>query len=228
MKNLRVFFLLIFVIGLYAQQVNPDEVLDRVKAKLNLVNDYKVYATVKVDVNFLKVPDSKVTIFFKKPDKVKMESDGFALLPRQSFNFSPAMLLKDDYTAVYAKEDTVDGSAVHLIKILPMSDSTDIILSNLWIDKNENIVRKIETSTKKTGTVTINLKYDDQIKLALPSELKISFNIDGIDLPAEMNTQEGSNNKSKKNTKMSGTVTITYTNYIVNKGIDDKIFEEEK
>lgn len=228
MKNLKVIFLLIITIGLNAQQVNPNEVLDKVKEKLNLVNDYQVNATVKVNVNFLKVPDSKVTLYFKKPDKIKMESDGFALLPRQSFNFSPAILLKDDYTAVYAKEDTVDGNDVHLIKILPLSDSSDIILSNLWIDKEENIVRKIETSTKKAGTVTIALKYDEQVKYALPSELKVSFKVEGMDLPAEMKAEQEAKQNSRRNEPLSGTVTISYSNYIVNKGIDDSLFEEKK
>ena len=159
---------------------------------------------------------------------MKMESDGFALLPRQSFSFSPAMLLRENHTAVFAKEDTVDGKDVYLIKILPMSDSTEIILSNLWIDKKEYIVRKIETSTKKAGTITINLFYDDQIGYALPSQMKVSFKIEGVDIPSEMNQDTDDNKRLWKNAKMSGSVTIEYENYKVNQGIDDEFFNEEK
>lgn len=228
MKKLRVVLLLFIAIGLYAQQVDPNMILEKVKSKIDKVEDYSVKANVKVDVEFLKVPETDATIYFKKPDKVKMESDGFALLPRQGFNFSPAMLLQHEYTAVFAKNDTIDNNAVYLIKILPLSDSTEVILSNLWVDTDEYLVRKIETTTKKSGTITIELKYGSESSYALPSELKITFKIEGMKLPDDMSGEAETENKSWRDKSMSGTVTVKYSDYKVNQGLSDDFFEEKE
>jgi outer membrane lipoprotein-sorting protein len=226
---MKKFCLLIFLVTLTvgAQQINPDEILTKVKEKINKVNDYSVQANVKVDVDFLRVPETKATIYFKQPDKVKMESDGFALIPRQGFNFSPLMLLKEDYTAVFAKEDTLEGNEIYLIKILPLSDSTDVVLSNLWIDKNNFVVHKVMTTTKKSGTVQIDLKYDKQIDYALPSEMKISFNLDRMNIPQTAMEGSQGDQKSKTNKNMSGRVIVTYSNYNINLGLTDEFFIEE-
>jgi outer membrane lipoprotein-sorting protein len=211
---MKKFCLLIFLVTLTvgAQQINPDEILTKVKEKINKVNDYSVQANVKVDVDFLRVPETKATIYFKQPDKVKMESDGFALIPRQGFNFSPLMLLKEDYTAVFAKEDTLEGNEIYLIKILPLSDSTDVVLSNLWIDKNNFVVHKVMTTTKKSGTVQIDLKYD---------------NLDRMNIPQTAMEGSQGDQKSKTNKNMSGRVIVTYSNYNINLGLTDEFFIEE-
>ncbi len=230
MRKYLVIINMLFVtmfISINAQNYEANEILSKVKAKINSVQDYSADIDIKVDVNFLKVPETHAKIFFKQPDKIKMESDGFALLPRQGLNFSPTLLLQDDYTAVYAKQDTVDGYPVHLIKILPLSDQSNVILSNLYIDKEKYVVRKIETTTKNSGTITLNLHYDERIDQALPSEVKITFKVEQMNLPPGMTGEFESNQETQKNGKMAGTVTVFYKNYKVNQGISDDFFEEE-
>ncbi|HET53608.1 MAG TPA: outer membrane lipoprotein-sorting protein [Ignavibacteria bacterium] len=205
---------------------NPDEILENVKSKINGVNDYRVEAVIKVDVNFLRVPETHATIFFKQPDKLKLESDGFALLPKEGLNFSPAKLLKDDYTAVIAKEEIINGKDVYLIKIIPLSDLSEFVLADLWIDKKEYVVHKIETTTKKSGTVTIELSYKDQLKYALPSKLKLSFKVEQMNLPPGMTGEYQPNQETQKSGKMTGTVIVEYKNYQINIGLSDEFFDE--
>lgn len=224
----KIILLLIITSAVLSQSTDPDEILRKVKAKINTVQDYTAEVEIKIDVNFLKVPETHAKIYFKQPDKVKMESEGFALLPRQGLNFSPASLLKEDYSAIYAKETEVNGNAVHLIKVLPLSDSSNVILSNLYIDKTEYIVRKIETTTKKSGTVTLELEYNEEKAHALPSQLKLSFSVDQMNLPPGMTGEFDTNQETQKAGQMTGTVTVDYKNYVVNQGIDDKFFEEDE
>lgn len=205
---------------------NPEEILENVKSKLNGVSDYSVEAVIKVDVNFLRVPETRATIYFKQPDKLKLESDGFALLPKEGLNFSPAKLLKDDYTAVIAKEEIINGKDVYLIKIIPLSDTSEFVLADLWIDKTEYVVHKIETTTKKSGTVTIELSYEDQLKYALPSELKLSFKVEQMNLPPGMTGEYQPNQETQKSVKMTGTVIVEYKNYQINIGLSDEFFDE--
>jgi outer membrane lipoprotein-sorting protein len=156
-----------------------------------------------------------------------MESTGFALLPRQGLNFSTANILKDEYTAILAKEDVIDGNDVYLIKILPLSDSSQVILSTLWIDKEKYVVYKIETTTKSSGTVGINLSYSEQEAHALPSRIVISFKVEQMNLPPGMTGEFEANQETQKDGPMTGTVTVEYQNYKVNQGLSDEFFEEE-
>ena len=223
----KYFLILIMMFSVVsAQQTDPNEIIKKVKEKIDAVVDYEVEAVIKIDVNFLRVPETHATIFFKKPDKIKMESTGFALMPKQGLNFSPATLLQHDYTAILAKEDQINGNDVYLIKILPLSDSTEVILSNLWVDKNKFIVYKIETTTKNSGTVGIDLSYADNIDYGLPSKIVISFRVEQMNLPPGMDGEFEKNDENKKRGPMTGTVTVTYKNYKINQGLKDEFFDE--
>lgn len=222
----KLFLLIILLSTIPVGFPNPEEILENVKSKLYGVSDYSVEAVVKVDVNFLKVPETRATIYFKQPDKLKLESDGFALLPKEGLNFSPAKLLKDEYTAVVAKEEIINGKDVYLIKIIPLSDTSEFVLADLWIDKAEYVVHKIETTTKKSGTVTIELSYKDQLKYALPSKLKLSFKVEQMNLPPGMTGEYQPNQETQKSGKMTGTVIVEYKNYQINIGLSDEFFDE--
>ena len=52
---------------LTAQSKNPDEIINEVITNFDKVKDYQVDVNIKVDVEFLKVPDSKAKIYFKQP-----------------------------------------------------------------------------------------------------------------------------------------------------------------
>ncbi len=222
--------LIIISAAIIAQDKDPYKILNEVKTRFEKIEDYKVEATIIVDVNFLRVPETYATIYFKKPDKVTLKSDGFALLPKEGLNFSPAKLLNDDYSALYTKSEELDGSMVDVIKVIPNSDSVDVILSTLWIDEKEHVVKRIETTTKRSGTITIELQYEKVLKWGLPSQVKFSFNVSNLQIPATLSGEFEDNKpkKKKNNEPITGTVTVNYSNYIVNKGVDDSIFEKDK
>ncbi len=231
MKRIILFFLLTGLI--LAQNNKSDEILNKVKENFNKVNDYEVNVKIKVDVNFLKVPESKAEIFYKAPDKIKLKSDGFALLPKEGLNFSPNSFLQGDYTSILDREENVEGNDCYLVKVIPLGDKSDLILTNLWIDKNQYKIRKIESTTKSNGTFSINLNYNDNLKYPLPSSMVFSFNVAKMDLPrgitGDMNEEHDSEKeKQNKSKTTSGKVYVSYSDYKVNKGIPDSIFDEEK
>lgn len=231
----KIFLILIAAASIItAQDKDPYKILDGVKEKFGQIKDYSVDASIKVDVNFLRVPETHATIYFKQPDKVRLKSEGFALLPKEGLNFSPTKLLNDDYNALYIKSEELNGHIVDVVKVIPNNDSLDVILSSLWIDSKKNIVRKIETTTKRSGTLTIELEYENNSKWGLPSQVTFSFNVSDLQIPAtlsgEFNDQDESQpkKKKKKNEPMTGTVTVQYENYKVNLGIEESIFDDDK
>jgi len=230
MKLLIVLFFISIQIG-FSQSKNPDEIINGVITNFNKVNDYQVDVNIKVDVEFIKVPETKAKIYFKKPDKVHLKADGFAMLPKNGMEFSPSSLIKKDYTAIYEQDVDLNGYKTSIVKVIPLGDQGEVILSTLWIDQKKQVIRKVESTTKTKGTFTIDFTFDDKIKYPLPSKIIFSFNMDKMNLPSTITGETNNENPDKKNKNMGSTtkgqVIVNYSNYVVNKGVPDSIFEEK-
>jgi hypothetical protein len=151
------------------------------------------------------------------------------MLPKEGINFSPMSFLKKNYSAFYQKEDFLDGHPVSVIKIIPSSEQSDIVLTTLWIDQSYNIIRKVESTTKTNGTFTMDLKYDEGGKdFYLPIYMVFGFNIDKMNIPKAFTGQAERESQKNIGKTTSGKVYITYSNYKVNIGLMDKIFEKKK
>ncbi len=217
----------LFIEYSFCQAINPDLIIKNTKSTFSVVKDYSVNAAVKIEANFIKVPEMNVKIYFKQPDKVHIQSKEFAMLPKTGLNYSPSSLFYGKYSAFYVKEDTIDGAKTYVVKIIPLEDNGDVILSTLWIDKNKFVVRKIESSTKTNGTFTILLNYDFLTnKYPLPASMKFSFDVSRMNMvPRGEDFRRDEVKQTPKN--IMGNVIITYSNYKVNKGIPDAIFDSQ-
>jgi len=222
---------ILFVISVFSQSKDPEQILDKVKAEFNKIDDYSVDVKIKVDVDFLKIPDREAKIYYKKPDKVHIESEGFAMLPKEGLNFSPLTLLNSNHTSFYVREDTLKGIVTSVIKVIPLDGKLDVILSTLWIDTKRNIILKIESSRKPEGTFTIDLDYTKIDKgFWLPSSMLFTFTFDRSILPKSFNLDNDSNiNKEIQDStrNKTGKVIIDYSDYKVNTRLSDKIFESK-
>jgi outer membrane lipoprotein-sorting protein len=238
MKKYLTAFLLIAAVAVSAQTKDPKKLLDAVRQKFNKVNDYKADALVRLDMSFIKVPEMNAKIFFKKPDKMKVDAEGFAMIPRQGLKFSPADLLKEDFTALYVRSETIDNRKIDVVKAIPNSDSSEVILSTFWLDAAESVIRKVESTSKKGGTTQIELSYDNY-EFGLPSQIKLSFNLGNIQMPGNVPNQSNENEAADPDKKhkrrrglpegssLKGSVIMTYKNYQINKGIPDSFFVEK-
>lgn len=224
----KYFILVLFIAScINAQQKDPQKILDAVVGKFNKIKDYQADITAKVDISFIKVPDTKARIYFKQPNKVKIDSKGFAMLPKQSINFSPADLLKGNYNTFFVKTEKIDNTVLDVIKIIPNSDSTDIFLSTFWIDAAQSLIKKVEMNGKRTGTTTVTLEYNNT-QYSLPSKVKFSFNLGDANLPQQTQSNQKQEEHRGRMQGLSGSVILTYSNFIINKGIPDSFFEEKK
>ncbi len=210
------------------QSTDPDEILEGVKEAFTKIEDYEVDIRVIIDVDFLKVPDSEAKLYFKQPNKIHVESEKFALLPRQGLDFSPLGLLSGKYTALYEREDTIRNIPTSVVKIIPLGNDGDIILSTFWVDQSRNLIIRVESTKKPTGTFTIDFtyeKYDDYYEL--PSKMEFTFTVDKMMFPRGMDGQADDEDSNYKSDSKTGKVYITYTNYEVNQGLPDELFETE-
>lgn len=219
--------LIIFILSVSTfSQSESDKILNQVKKKFDAIKDYEVDVKVKIDVDFLKVPDTEAKIYYKAPDKIQMKTgDNFALIPKDGLNFSPANLLTGKYTSMYEGDTKINGKLQHIVKVIPLGNTGDVVLSTLWIDKSTFYISKVETTTKMNGTFQIDLIYPASSKHPLPSKMTFSFEVGKFNLP------KGFGGKKKKpettSNKTPGKVYIDYKNYKVNKGLSDSIFKKK-
>ena len=74
------------VAGLSAQQLTAEKILLTMKSAADRVKDYSALLTATVQMERLKIPEMKVKIYFKEPDKIHIESKGFSMLPGKEYS----------------------------------------------------------------------------------------------------------------------------------------------
>ena len=231
MKKIFVFLLALSVCCLHAQAQDMTALIEKVKAKLEQVNDYVADGYLKTDVTFIKAPAGKVKVYFKKPSKFKLKKDGgISILPKGgvSINMS-AVFTTGDYVALAAGESTVNGVKTKMVKVLPTDENSNIILATLYIDETNLLVEKAVTTTKENGTYEITMTYGKYSSYGLPDKVVFSFNTKDYKLPKGVTLEFDEETKPSDADKLKnkkGKVEITYSSYTINKGVDDSVFEK--
>ena len=224
---MALFLLILISPCIHAQ--NIEALMEKVKIKLELVNDYQAEGMLKTDVPFMKIPESKVIVFYKKPNKFKIKKEeGISIVPKGGISINLNSLFDgSEYTIVHGGTTTFQGRPLVIIKLLPLKEENDVVLSTLYIDEKESLIYKANTTTKNNGTYEMQMSYGRFAKWGLPDKLLVSFNTKEYKLPKgvtfEYETEQKPEAASKKK-EQKGKVEITYKNYSINKGIQDNVF----
>ena len=213
------YILLAFIVlapALRARTTN--ELLNDLKIKMQRVKSYTSELTIKVDVPFMKVPVSKATLSHVAPDKTTIDAPGFAMIPKQGPDMSALKLLNSDYAAVDMGTEEWQGVRMRKIKVLPADESSDIVVATLWIDTTMMVARKVMSTTKKAGTITAELVYENATarSYGLPSYTKLIMEIGSFEIPKSMSgdfNESSSDIKTAKNTPQKAMVEIWYAKY---------------
>jgi hypothetical protein len=227
-KNCLVLLLLVSS-NVFAQDV--DALVKKIRVKYEKVTDYEASGKMKTNVVFIKAPIAKVKIYYKKPDKLKIKNEGgVSFIPKGSVNVNMGNVFGlKNFQAIDAGADKVNGTAVRVVKILPDDTETnDVVLSTLYIDEKNLLVLRSKTSTKDHGTYELLMQYGDYASYGLPSKVEFSFNVKEYKLPkgVTFDYDNGANKDNAKKLKTKkGKVEISYSSYLVNKGIDDAVFK---
>lgn len=204
------------------------ELVKKTKAKLDKVNDYIATGKMKTDVVFIKAPISNIKAYYKKPNKFQVKRDGgISLLPKGgvSVNIS-SLLLTDEYTAIDAGNGTVEKQAVRIIKLLPLNENSDVVLTTLYIDEQHLLILKASTTTKDNGTYEMQMNYGKYADWGLPDKVIFSFNTKDYKLPKGVTLEYDDGSKKPELPKnKKGKVEITYSSYVINKGVSDAMMK---
>jgi len=215
------FLLLIFAPRITAQQ-DPYQLLDRVQAVYGILDDYKVDIEATVAMQGLSVPKMTATMYYKKPDKVHIESEGFAMLPRDAVGFNPAAFEKDAYDAVIQGKESIRGIPCTKLKLLARDDSIRLQRATLYVDESRNVVMRMDADPGEGASVQADFSYSKvNGKYWLPKGIEIV-------MASPMRFRRPNMKKQADGEDSKATITIRYRNYAVNKGLSDSLFENKK
>lgn len=207
---------------------DPYSILDKVLEQQKNILDYKVQVEIDVDVDFIKMPVKTAELYFKQPDKVRFKSDEFLMLPKKGLNQSIQKILSEDYSAVLVGQELIGRDYHHMIKVIPLSGSPDIVLATVWVDSTSYLISRMETFTKSRGTSLIDFEYYPDLNL--PSKMTVEFEVKEFNIPLDFinRTIEIDREKMKSDTLKKGHIYLRFYDYEVNQKLDDGIFLEKE
>lgn len=217
-----------FATNAFAQ--TAEDIINQVRVKIATVNDYEANGKMKTNVAFIKAPLAKVKVYFKKPNKLRVKNEsGISFIPKGSVNINLGNIFatSGNYDIIDVGKENETG--LRIIKLLPQDENADVVLSTLYIDEKQLLVKKAKTTTKENGTYELEMTYGKYAEYGLADKVIFSFNTKDYKLPkgVTFDYDDGSkkqpDNAKAKNRK--GTVEISYSIYTINKGIPDAVFQ---
>ena len=202
--------------------------VQKVKAKIEKVNDYEASGSMKTNVSFLKVPEAQVKIYFKKPNKLKIKNEkGISFVPKGAVSINLNNIVGgNQYSIIDAGTDKIGNATVRVIKLLPTDDNAEVVLSTLYIDEANLVIKKAKTTTRENGSYQLEMSYSKYMDYALPDKVIFTFNTKDYKLPkgVTFDFDDGTSNKPAEKNK-TGKAEITFITYSINKGVADELFK---
>jgi outer membrane lipoprotein-sorting protein len=210
-----------FFIAIKGFSQDATVLLQKVKKKIDRVDDYMATGIMKTDIVFIKTPVSRIRAYFKRPDQFLIKRDGgLSLLPKKGIAINVNSIIPaDGYTVIDVGTVVLWGTQLRMVKLLPMDENSDMVLSTLYIDEKQLLIRKVTTTTRENGTYEIEMHYGKYSEWGLPDKALFLFNTKDYKLPKGITFEydDGSVKKELPKNK-KGRIEIVYNSYIINRG----------
>lgn len=243
MRYTRLIILLFTQIFLFANDhylTDVEMVVDKTQKQFEKAFDYQVTMKIELKVPGFRMPKKKYKVFFKQPNKLKIKSRGFGMLPKTGIFTSP----KDNFDNLKNMRliSTNNNNGQVYIKGEVIVDSLKLKMPNEYaklgfrptvtvkIDTNNWVINNIitELDTLKLVEITNTYKKVDN-NYVMPSASTVQYFIKDAKLSGwlkkDITSIVGQNPLEQKSDMVEGKISIVYEDYIINRGIKDKIFD---
>jgi hypothetical protein len=207
-----------------------EEIIQKVKAKLDKVNDYEAKGKMKTNVVFIKAPVATIKVYYKKPNKLKINNEsGISFIPKGSLNINLNNIFINTNGFDIIDVGKESGTNLRIIKLLPKDENADVVLSTLYIDETQFLIKRSKTTTKENGTYELEMTYGKNAAFGLADKVIFMFNTKDYKLPKGITFDYDDGGKKEpdagKMKNKKGKVEISYSSYIINKGVPDSVFQ---
>jgi hypothetical protein len=229
--NLKFFLLPCILVFFFAARAQTAaELVQKIKEKLDKVNDYEAKGQMKMNVAFIKAPVANIKVYYKKPDKLRINNEsGISLVPKGAVNISIAAILANtvNYDIIDVGPEAKTG--LRIIKLLPKDEDAAVVLSTLYIDEKNILVKKAKTTTRENGTYELEFTYGKYAGYGLADKVIFSFNTKDYKMPKGVTFDYDDGTKKEqpagKLQNKKGKIEITYSEYKLNQGVPDAVFK---
>jgi outer membrane lipoprotein-sorting protein len=223
-------FLFALLLSYSANAQTAEDIIQKVRTKLDTVNDYEARGKMKTNVIFIKAPIANVKVYYKKPGKLKIiNENGISFIPKGSVNINLSTIFVNTTGFDMIDAGKEIGTNFRIIKLLPKDENAEIVLSTLYIDEVKSLIRKSKTTTKENGTYELEMTYGKYAEYGLADKVIFSFNTKDYKLPKGVTFDYDDGSKKEQSAdklkNKKGKVEITYSDYKINKGVPDSIFK---
>jgi len=198
--------------------------LEALGKKYSGLKDYVVDVTIHFDIETFKAPDLKARLYYKVPDKMKVESKKVLFFPREGGYFNPSLFNRDEFTVLFVENTTYGGKKAVKLRLIPKKAKRDIQDLVLSIDTEQNQVRQVDITQAGGKEIKAELTYGTFDHFDLPTRIRLL-----LDFPeVEPEMVKGFDTSPRERKRVTGRIEITYSNYKINSGLSDQIFKENE
>ncbi|MFN8165584.1 MAG: hypothetical protein U0X76_05290 [Bacteroidia bacterium] len=223
----QLILLLIYFIPFVVSAQTAEEILKGVTSKTDKVHDYSASVVIRSDIPLIKILPVRAKVYFKQKDKFRIISKSIAVLPKQGLSDLTKLLSNPgSYTAILNGTETIRNRKASIVILLPVSDTSDLTLAKLWVDTERNLILKSQITTRSNGTLLLEYTYTDQEQYGLPDSMIVTVDVKKFKVPKGVATDINKNSQDDNTpAKKSGKIFIRFSEYVINKGIADSVFE---
>lgn len=189
--------------------------------KFDGIKDYTVDVKVSVDMKAAQIPEMEATVYFKAPDKVKIDSKGLFLMPKDVGIINPAKFDPDKFEVAVIDTFTYKGDPAVRLSLVPKNDMTGDRNIVLTIDKKDWLIVEIATAPYPGREASAKITYGDFDGFKMPVKIDVRLDI------GKLNGMVPRGHGVPRISELNGTVKISYSNYRINTGLPDRIFEKK-
>lgn len=250
---IRLFFFSTFFVTtiLYSDTPSVETIKENVISQFARIEDYKVDIRISVNMTGFRMPRKKIRMYFKKPDMVKVETRGFAVLPKMGSDGNPNEFLDMLSHVTDIQNMTKEGHPFIKISGEVNKDSLGIpveirhdkipeISMDVFVDAENWVITEVGVYLDSESVFTFATKYMDVNDILVPKESVFRIGIKGISRWSTQNPFDfggpGSDRKDfesiAKNAgfdaerdEFVGELKMLFSKYKINQGLDDELFE---
>ena len=223
---------------------NPEYIIKKTDDQFREINNYQVDMVISIAIPAFRMPKKKYKVYFKQPDKIKVKSRGFGLLPKTGMFTSPLENFSNLSNIRFSKDlSRTNPNEIMLVGDLVL-DSLALDVPNEYarltfkptvdvkVDTQNWVITQVLTKIDTVKIMEINNFYDVvDDSFYMPIRSTVEYYVKDARLSKWINKDIGTimgnnHNMNIKSDMVKGLISVNYAKYRVNRGIKDSIFED--
>jgi hypothetical protein len=186
------------------------------------ISDFTVTLDIEAHMEQVSVPPMHVTMYFKQPDKVHFDGEGFAIIPKEAVTLNPAHLLKR-FTVERVERDTLNGEKEFKLFLKPKDERVRLRSVILYVHPERWTMDRLASTLPEGRSLNADFTHQKIQGFWLPASVVVSFAAPKA-APAPQPMDEEAPAAFRRSALQGGSVHIRYSGYRINTGLDDALF----